>query len=512
MKKKQIFNVRINADASAVKADDIMPAVEEGKALAVKTFVKKNDNDVYRVYVDNAGDPQCDIGKLEEIPEGLDLDRALSLYEVELTITGTDGDEELSGTITVTIPEKVVESKPTDIPDSMMKFIDRKMAEGIDESVKPAVLSRVRYMYNNYVNEADIEDVVRYWDPKLINEWGNRVPTYYVDPDLEEKHKVGKNGVITKAIHAYLNGMPKTLEGPKSTGKNTCINSVVWLFGDKSEEHTFTQQDAMADLMASESTDNSACEQMRTIRTDVLAQATKIRLEHANNPEKAFTKEEDEILLAESLFRQLSAQAASVQIIHEYRAFARWILDETGHTCFIANEMNMADANLLVGLLHSILDGSITEYDIPGKGLVPIAKHHMMFATMNVGYAGEMEANAATKSRFGSIKLGQPKNILKVLKSAVSSELKKLGVEGDLEDKYYNAAEKFYSQCRKSVEKGDLSDQCLNVRGIVRALTTTKRFEGRTTLNQELEDEVVTPCGDEESGVLTVLLDATVNC
>ena len=43
-------------------------------------------------------------------------------------------------------------------------------------------------------------------------------------------------------------------------------------------------------------------------------------------------------------------------------------------------------------------------------------------------------------------------------------------------------------------------------------MVETKRFEGRTTLNQKLEDEVVTACDDTERPMLLTLLNKTVVC
>lgn len=514
--KKKNFSIKVYADDFAVAADaaiEVLGKFGNSKKSPFKTFLKKGENGKYRAYLDSVSDDN-DLGEVID-EDGLyeTIDKYINGYETTTNITSFDEDEEnFVGTFEVEIPEDVVAEKVDTIPEKIQKVLNNKMNQGIKEEYRQVCEDRVKYMLDNYVNLLDIEDVINYWDVDLINANGNKVPTPYVDPNLEITHKKGRNGVVARAIQAYIVGSATLLKGPKATGKNTCINSIVWLFGDRVEEHTFTQQDSMTDLMASEGTDNSACEQMGTISTSMLAQAEKIRLAHASDPSKPYTKEEDEILLTESLFKQLSAQAGSVHIIHEYRAFARWILDATGHTCFVANELNMADPNLLVGLLHSILDGSITEYDIPGRGLVPLAKHHQIFATMNVGYAGEMEGNPATLSRFGAFELGQPATIIGILHSAVMSDLKKMGITEDLPEKYYEVTEKFYNRCKKAVESGGMTDQCLNVRGIVRALVETKRFEGRTTLNQKLEDEVVTPCDDDERSTLMVLLENTVKC
>ena len=510
------LNITILADDKALKADDLFTVLEIGDS-SFKTIISKVDNE-YRCFMDEVSEDN-DFGRIENAPENLS---EIIQSKYTANVTGFDDDTEtFSATVSYVEEKKVKTVSGSKIPEKLAKEIQSKMKEGVAKENFPALEARVSYMIKNHVHELDILDVIHYWSIDCLNEWGLRIPTYYVDPLLDTSVKQGKSGIISKAIQAYLVGSPKILKGPKSTGKNTLINSIIWLFGDRMEEHTFSVQDSMADVISSEGTDNSALERMKTISTSVLADAEKVRLAHAVDQSKAYSKKEDEILLAEALFKQLSAEAGSVHIIHEYRGFARWLLDSTGHTCYVADEINMADANLLVSLLHPILDGSITEYDLPGRGKVPLAKHLMMFGTENCGYAGEQEGNYATKSRFGAFELGQPNSIKDILHSAVQSGLKKIGITTDLEEKYYKQAEAFYYACKTATEhgvsesystSGELSDQCLNIRGIVRAMVQTKRFEGRTTLNQKLEDEVVTPCDDTERVMLTVLLNKIVTC
>lgn len=517
------YQIYILADDSALKADDCIEMVEKAKSssnlpLAINTKIQKaSGKDIYRVYLEDI-DENNDIGRISEILDVKKSEWKNTLKSVSsIKIIGWDEENEsFIADMTINFDENIV-TEASDIPEKVKKVLNAKMKEGILPELKETCEERIKYMLTNKVNLLDIMDVINYWDVDCINKLGSRIPTRYVDPNLDNATKQGKSGVISRAIQTYLVGNPKILKGPKSTGKNTMINSVVWLFGDTIEEHTFTMQDSRADVISSEGTDNSAMERLQTISTKLLADAEKVKLAHSNN-NLPYTKSEEETLLAEALFKQLSAEAGAVHIIHEYRGFARWLLDDTGHKCYVADEMNMADANLLVGLLHPILDGSITEFDLPGRGPVKLAKHLMMFATMNVGYAGEQEGNPATLSRFGAFELGQPASISGILHSAVQSELSKRNIQGDLDEKYYEQAENFYNACKSAAQgtssysSGELSDQCLNIRGIVRAMVETKRFEGRTTLNQKLEDEVVTACDDTERPMLQTLLNKTVAC
>lgn len=508
------YDIQILADDFAAAADQIIELFDnktDDKPLKFKTKFKAMSDGMIGAYVDDSTSEDNRYGKFKTI-EDVDVLRAEKLYDVNVELHSWDEDSAtFKGVILITRDSTIVEQKSNEIPDKLIKLIEKRIRNGIHPELREILEARVKYMLDNYVNILDIEDVINYWSVDCINAWGTRIPTYYVDPALETCHQAGEGGFISNAIQTYLMGHPKILKGPKSTGKNTAINTIVWLFGDKVEEHTFTMQDSFADVISSEGTDNSASEKLKTIPTELLADAEKIRLRHTLDPSLSYTDEEDQVLLAEALFKQLSAESASVNIVHEYRAFARWLMDTTGHTCFVGDEMNMADANLLVGLLHPILDGSITEYDIPGRGPIPLANHLMLFATMNVGYAGEQEGNPATKSRFGAFELAQPESIKPILHAAVKHDLQKYKTV-DLPEIYYNDAEKFYNACRSIAigSNSSISDQCLNIRGIVRALVETARFNGRTTLREKIKAEVITPCDDEERMILIPVLTRTI--
>lgn len=512
---KKTYKITILADDFSIGADTLINMLSDSqlKTASFKTLFTKGTDGKFRCHMDDTADDSC-YGIVQKC--GFDLDKIVNSGVTNYSVKITNYDDEtalFTGTLTVVLSDGTVIAPADGIPADVQAAIDKKMAEGIRPELKEAVEARVKYMLRNYVNTLDIQDVIAYWDVNCINQQGTRIPTYYIDPDLENLQRQGKSGIVSRAIQSYLMGMPKILKGPKSTGKNTLINSIVWLFGDHSVEHTFSMQDSFTDVIASEGTDNSASERLKTVHTDILADAEKIRIRHGSDPDMPYTPEEDETLLAEALFRQLSAESASVHIVYEYRAFAKWLLDPTGHCCLIADEMNMGDANLLVALFHPILDGSMTEYAMPGRGNIPLAKHLMMFATCNIGYAGEQDANPATRSRFGAFELGQPKSIKPILHSAVAHDTAAKGITAKLDEEYFNQTEKFYSACRRAASSNDASitDQCLNIRGLVRALVMTSRFNGRLTLRQAIEDEVVTPCDDEERPQISMILNSTVS-
>lgn len=351
------------------------------------------------------------------------------------------------------------------------------------------------------------------------------MPTEYIDPDQEKSIKAKEPTLIYRAVASFLMGYGKILKGPKSTGKNTFINWICWLMNVPSTEHTATMQDSRADYMASEVTDNTALETLRHMKVDLLAKKMVITVKAllmsvvniiTLGIVKMELSEEDKEALAQLFLYDLAkAEAASVHIVYEYAALAKWIMQGG---VFILNECNMADANLLVGLLHPILDGSITSFPIPGVGDVPLGKNLVLYMTMNPGYAGETEMNEATKSRLGSYELAQPKSIRKILEKAVEHELSLYGVTTPLDSKCFEETVAFYDAINNIVNKGnqDLSDCALNIRGMVRAMSSYGRYLTAglpgLTLRSFMRDEVVTPCSEEERLVLETILNATIHC
>ena len=92
---------------------------------------------------------------------------------------------------------------------------------------------------------------------------------------------------------------------------------------------------------------------------------------------------------------------------------------------------------------------------------------------------------------------------------------------GTMDEKYFREAGNFYEQLKSAV-MGDgvkcqyrantVSDVCLNVRGIVRALRNVAMFEDCTTLKHELKTQVINPCDDKEIPYLIPILNLAVDC
>ncbi len=497
-----------------IKASGLYPAADKAKALIAenggkfKTIVTSTGTSL-GFFIDEAIPAnqygtqfRCTDESGNDARHDEALHAAVKKGEATVLLEGLDESGKIIGTITIPAEEKITDAVSSAISEAVQTAINTKVAEGA--VTEDCARERVEYMIRNYFFEEDILDVIDHWRNV---EGACRHKALYVDPSLEENHKAGLNGTVLRGVRNVLCGNPVLLKGPKATGKNTFVTTIAWLLGEPLRYHTAGLGETKDDYVSTQVTDNSAADKVANMSAEDIANCEIIRARHAADPAAPYTTKEKEVLLSEAVFKKLQAQCASVRIIHEYKSYARWILDGG---IFFLDELNFADPNLIGELFHGILDHSVSSWEVPGMGDVPLSRNTMMFAAMNPGYQGTNDLNEATKSRFASLELDQPKSIKPLLKSAVSYELSLKGRK-DLDDVYYSQASKFYDACQAAVTgsagRMTISDDCLNVRGLVRALTNMGIYgDRRTTLRQEITDHVITPCDNEERMSLNEML------
>lgn len=381
---------------------------------------------------------------------------------------------------------------------------------------KDEVEQRIQYMLDNRFPESTMLHVISYWR----SGYSESRPTDYIDPALAKHAQNGRNGVVARIVHKAMLGYMCLLRGPKSTGKDTCVNSIAWLLMLPKAETVITRQTDMMDIFGTQKTDNSASDALSKMDETVLAKANAVLASH-KAPED-LTAAERGALITYAMFEKLSAQAASVHIIHEVKAIVECL---THGGIFLIDEFNMGDSNLYSGFINPLGDGSTRTFDVPGYGPVPINDHFVLMATQNDGYAGCEDQNEATMSRFKAFVLAQPESIDGILHAAVKGELKKKHLTcAEPAAKYFKAAVKFYDLCKHQVlgegsssfggnsGVGISTDQCLNIRGIVSALTCVAEYGDATSLSEELEDCVINVCPQDERAPLMAALNNTVNC
>lgn len=401
------------------------------------------------------------------------------------------------------------------------KPVEDAAAEAVAAGITTAeeAKARIDYMMANRFNEGTMIKVIKYWRAGYKGER----PTDYIDPALNKASDAGRNGVVARIVHKAMLGYMCLLRGPKATGKDTCINSIAWLLMLPKAEVVITRQTDAMDIFGSQVTDNSASDALDKIDTRMLANADIILAKHqATGLTGPLSDAEKEALLTKAMFDKLSAQAASVHIVHEVKAIVNCMVHGG---IYLIDEFNMGDSNLYSGFINPLGDGSTHEFDVPGYGPVPISDHFILMATQNDGYAGAEDQNEATMSRFRCFVMAQPESVSGILHSAVKGEIKKKHLACALPDeKYFKSASKFYDACKMMVlgqgsssfgdnaGVGVTTDQCLNIRGIVSALTCVAEYGTDTSLAEELEDAVINVCTSDERPTLMQALISIVDC
>jgi hypothetical protein len=253
------------------------------------------------------------------------------------------------------------------------------------------------------------------------------------------------------------------------------------------------------DVYGEKSTDNSAA---NAITWDMAFQAIKAQTMIAKGETPS-----DETMKAYADFEMYKSLASSVKIVQALGVWVQW-LQRGG--IMVLNEMDMADANFFSQLVNMILDGT-GFMTVPGYGRVDVNPECVLIGTQNgASYAGTNTQNSASISRFDKYILPQPQDVMGQLKAACKGQ----GFEVD--DKYLIACNEFYKDLLLKTGmtgfEGVLSDTCLNIRGMVRALKAVVTFDYEVTLKERLKISVVNACSDDERPLVVQSLNEKVTC
>ena len=93
-------------------------------------------------------------------------------------------------------------------------------------------------------------------------------------------------------------------------------------------------------------------------------------------------------------------------------------------------------------------------------------------------------------SRFGCIVFDFPDSIRKQLKEAV-------GGKYEVDTAYYQQTDHLYRQFKKIVDSGTIGNECLNIRGFVRAIEAFAVDPASTTLAAQIMIHVVNTCPED---------------
>lgn len=340
--------------------------------------------------------------------------------------------------------------------------VEERVKVMLDNSVKPSVIKATLSDYHKVTNP--------------------HIPSALFKNTREQ----AQNSILNQSLMAAHNGQALIYSGEKSTGKNVCAETVAYCRGESFTRLNFQKNMLLEDIFGSmtfeSNTENLTVENaLAKVRVDTFPDRV-----NPSDLEQAAQFEIDK------------AKAASINLVHATTDIIRWA-KEGG--IMLYDEVNMANANILQMVMNSVAD-SEKVLIVPSVGTIKLNKHCTLLAGMNPGYAGTMELNTATKSRCGFVNFEFPKTITPQLKTNFE--------EGEVPENFYQACEVLYGSFKTSVESGNISSDCLNIRGFVNALRNISCFPDATNLRDELNTYVVSGCDQEERDVVETILYSKV--
>jgi MoxR-like ATPase len=506
---------------------NIVETIPEGKPLPIKAVLSKDEVFMgkYMLYIDEEKEDNA-FSMVTEVlaKDGTSLSNdeisALAARDYEMQIFHDLG-HAFKGKLKVKNEESNLVYNSKEMDDEAKRIVEDKI------TTKEVMDRVIKIMKDNYVDEHLALQVLRNW--KKHKKSIKMPSTVYVDPNLEQSRKMHQEGIIAEGLRAAMDGHGLICEGEKSVGKNVYVETLAFLLGKPFYLITMNRQMSPSSIYGEKTTDNSASEELAAFDPAILKKAEELRahrdfmIKHYSmyklgKPEESkskvrammdsiFTEAEQQILAEAERFEKLKAQSASVNIrIDESELYDA--ITDGGLLCL--NEMNMAEPNFLASFVNQLLDNTGFIF-IPGRGDVTINEDFFLVGTQNADYQGVELQNEATMSRFGLLYFAQSDHIKEQLKAAVRSTLEKTGNEKmDLDDKFYTQADKLYTQCKKSVEKGQISNACLNIRGFVRALVSVAKSYGVSSLKRQIEIHVVNTCPFDERISIKEIEDAII--
>ncbi|MFJ8531514.1 AAA family ATPase [Bacillus sp. NPDC094106] len=238
---------------------------------------------------------------------------------------------------------------------------------------------------------------------------------------------------VKKSV-VYLNkGKHLRLEGEKGTGKNVFVRTLAWIYQRPLYEMSLNSQFDKMDLLGSKSFEQGTTEDGKTY---------------------------SKVIFDKEAFVEAMEIGAFVNL----------------------DEVNTVDPSVLVQI-HSAVDDR-RAMEVPGYGWVEAGENFGVILTMNKDYVGTNPLNEATMDRFTPILFPSNASIIDTLRVRVPSA--KLS---DIQD-----ADNIYKSIFDMVENGQLSRNCLTIRGFISALEVAEDLG----LKEGIIDNVANRIDDED--------------
>jgi MoxR-like ATPases len=294
---------------------------------------------------------------------------------------------------------------------------------------------------------------------KYDAQYQGRIPK---KPETVFKNYDGFNAV-KKAVIYMLKGKFLRFVGEKGTGKNNLITTLAWIFQRPLYEVSLNRDFDKLDMVGSKtlSVEGGYIEIGEPIISEKgligwLKSLNSIIRDTANT----FLKKNTKI----TFDKEALIEAMEVGAIINY------------------DEVNTADPALLV-MLHSITD-SRRSIEVAGYGRVVAQPNFSIILTMNKDYQGTVSLNEATRDRFTPVVFPSRTSILDLLQAKFPYV--------DQED--LSLCDKLYQGMLGHVTEGELSMDCITVRGFIDALDVIDDLD----LKEALDDNVANRIEDEE--------------
>ncbi len=493
MKQKK-YELRVRSTAACPMRDTMLNMIDtlgEGERVKAKSLIGSEKIDgKYAVYLDGLDDESL-YGKITSCKDAEDeplddylMEQLIADGNYEIWITGRSGSV-ISGELVILKSDgSSSKAKEAPISDELRALVEEKIEEKICE--REDIEERIKVMKLNHVDERLMMRIIRSY--RKYRKPVQRPGCIYVDPFLEQSIKRHEEPRISELLRCAADRYGMVFEGEKSVGKNVCAETIAWLLGMPMRLFTCSRQMTTTTLYGEKTTDNRASKALYSEKS--LGRAESLVRVNGGNASEEDIKEA-------AKFELLKACSASTNIVMEDSELCDWLVDGG---VLVLNEMNLCEANLAASFLNPILDGT-GFLTVQGRGEIRINPDCVLIGTQNADYVGCEEQNEATMSRLGFFLFEQPGTVKGLLKSAVSAEIKrhgfditKIAVNSDLIDQ----ADRFYRQCRTSMEKGIISNAALSIRGFARAMAAVAESDGHCRLKRQLQIHVINGCPAED--------------
>ncbi len=453
-----------------------------GDKIPVPLFVAPNQASQLMVYAEEVK-PENGIGRIEKIFDKNAKEILIEDFKEELVFTydlKINGFDTTGNLMIASFEKQKTVNVKVNTSSNIENEIKRIISEGIMD--EKTVRENVEIMKAHRIDEILMTRTLaqyRKYKKSLI-----APKTIFVDPSPEKKGE----SLLSECLRGAVDRFAIIYEGDKSVGKNVCAETITKILGMPYYLVTFNRMMSPDDIYGTKSTDNSA--------------SAKLTLELALSEIEVMQKGEKaspEAIHKAAEFELYKAQAASVSIVQDVSEFVEWLVNGG---VMVFNEMNMAEANFLASFANQITDNTGYIF-IPGRGRIDINKDCVLIGTQNAEYTGTCEQNDATTSRFGCIEFPYPKSIKKQLMAVVGKDT--------LDVKYFEQCDNLYKCLLKAVQDGTISNTCLNIRGFIRALTSTANSGGYSKLIRQIDIHVIGTCPTDERDTLRAQLTDKVS-